>query len=262
MRRITTFYLILAFFSYFSNASASVNDTVNDLLNDTKVEHSNTKFIYKLTIRLHKVCAQFKLDNQIRFSHIEALQLLGGVQKASGEHSIYSGGSSGDVINCGHVVPQSFFHNVKVVKSDLHHIYPAHQSINFAREKYKFAAVPDAEADVIYNGSVDGVDDSEIVKNISKYGCKISSKNKKFEPDDESKGKVARACAYFFTRYSWMLQKMSEVIDISTMVEWHEKYPPNEAEKKREAEIFKVQKNHNPYINQSASYMREVWLCK
>ncbi|MEI6627796.1 MAG: endonuclease [Alphaproteobacteria bacterium] len=52
----------------------------------------------------------------------------------------------------------------------------------------------------------------------------------------------------------------NELIDIKTMVEWHEKYPPSEPEKKREAEIFKVQKNHNPYITQSASYMREVWL--
>ena len=97
-------------------------------------------------------------------------------------------------------------------------------------------------------------------KNISKYGCKVSTKDKKFEPNDEAKGMAARACAYILTRYQWLLPRMNELIDIKTMVEWHEKYPPSEPEKKREAEIFKVQKNHNPYITQSASYMREVWL--
>ena len=184
----------------------------------------------------------------------------GVVQKASGEHPIYAGGSAKDVVNCGHIVPQSFFHHVKVMKSDLHHIYPTYQSINFARETYRFAEVPDSEADHIYNDSIKEVDDAEIVKNISQYGCKISSKDKKFEPNNDSKGKVARACAYFFTRYTCLIAKMSEVIDITTMVEWHEKYPPNETERKREAEIFKVQKNHKPYITQPVNYMREAWL--
>ncbi len=261
MRMVITFYLFWAFFSYFSNASASAKGIVNDILSDTNAEHFSTKSIYKLTRRLDNVSKKFNLDHQRRLSYVEAIQALNGVvQKASGEPSIYTGGSSSDVVDCGHVVPQSFFHHVKVMKSDLHHIYPSYHSINFAREKYKFAEVADAKADLIYNGSVEGVSDSEIVKNISQYGCKISSKNKTFEPNNESKGKVARACAYFFTRYSFLLAKMSEVIDINTMIEWHEKYPPSEHEKKREAEIYKVQKNHNPYITQPVSYMRESWL--
>ena len=261
MSRNFTYYATLVFFNYFSYASASENSIVNDMLNDSGFDYSNTKSVYKLTRRLDNVNKKFNLDHQRRLSYVEAIQALNGaVQKASGEHSIYTGGSSGEAINYGHVVPQSFFHNVKVMKSDLHHIYPAHQSINLAREKYRFAVVPDEEADLIYNGSVDGVDDSEIIKNISKYGCKISSTQKKFEPNDESKGRIARACAYFFTRYTWLLPKMSEVIDINTMIEWHEKHPASELEKKREAEIYKVQKNRNPYITQPTSYMREAWL--
>ncbi|MCX7342795.1 MAG: endonuclease [Proteobacteria bacterium] len=268
MLRIAIFYFFWAFFSYFSNASASMStcasDTVNELLNDTKVEHFNTKSLYKLGRRLGHVSAKFKLDHHTRFSHPEALQLLGGVQKVSGEHTIYTGGSAKNATDFIHVVPQSFFSpytSQKVINSDLHNIY-ASQSINFdsSNSVYKFAAVPDSKADIIYNGSVKGVNDADVAKNISKYGCKVSTKDKKFEPNDEAKGMAARACAYILTRYQWLLPRMNELIDIKTMVEWHEKYPPSEPEKKREAEIFKVQKNHNPYITQSASYMREVWL--
>ena len=265
-----TIISFLALFTYFTEASASTQSIVNDILNEpsrnSPIEYSSAKSFYKLTKRLDSVCKQFSLGHQRRLSYHEALQALNGVvQKASGGHAIYSGGSHNDAINCGHIVPQSFFHNVYVMKSDLHHLYLAYQSINFSREKYKFAMVPDKEANIIYNGSIKGVEDSDIVKNISKfskYGCKISEKSKKFEPDDDAKGKIARACAYFFTRYPWLLQKMSDVIEISTMVEWHEKFPPGDSEKKREAEIFKIQKNHNPYITQSNCYMREVWLPK
>lgn len=269
MQNKAIFCLFWAFFAYFTSASPSVGDLVNEIIGDTSSKHARTKFVHQLEIRLKKVSKKFGLDKHRRLSQKEALKLHDTVEKASGEHTIYSGGSTNDEITCIHVVPQSFFSpytSQKVIDSDLHNIYIS-QSINFDDKKtykgvYKFTEVPNAEADMIYNGSVKGVNDAEVAHNISKYGCKISTKSRKFEPNDEAKGRVARTCAYIITRYNWLLPKMEELIDINTMVDWHEKFPPTKLEIEREAEIFKEQGNHNPYITQPVSYMREVWLSK
>lgn len=266
MQNITFFFMILAIPPYFLNASSNVSDIVKTALNeqDLDIDHNKRKALYKLTKKLDQVNKKFRLDRQTRFSYTAAVQLYHTVQKASGEHTIYTGGNIKDPTDFVYLVPRSFFSpytsHIQVINSDLHN-FGISQSINFEGKKvYKFAEVADSEADTIYNGSVKGVSDAEVAKNISKYGCKISTKNKKFEPNDDAKGKVARACAYILTRYQWLLPKMEELIDIETMVNWHEKHPVTEAEKKREAEIFKAQGNHNPYITQPIGYMREVWM--
>ena len=263
MQNIMFLFLTTIFCSNFLNASSDISEVVKEVLNDNDTYHHKRKFLYKLTKKLGTVNKKFRLDRQIRFSHLEARQLYNAVQKASGEYTIYTGGDNKDPTDFVYIVPQSFFspytNHIQVINSDLHN-FGISQSITLDSKKvYKFAEVSDSDADIIYNGAIKGIDDAEVAKNISKYGCKISVKNKKFEPNDEAKGKVARACAYILTTYQWLLPKMDELIDIETMLEWHEKHPVTEAEKKREEEIFKAQGNHNPYIRQEASYMREIW---
>ena len=226
----------------------------NELVNEILGTNNNTSLKQRLKITTN----EFGLSKHRKMNYkLSIISLHGIVQMCSKECPIYYEKKSNDEINCEHIVPQSFFNHVKVMKSDLHHIYPAYKSINLARGVCKFAEIPDEGAEFIYlteNSS------PSLETTFCKSTCKISKLLGTFEPSNESKGRVARACAYFFTKYAVFLTKMWQVIDINTMVEWHEKYPPDGSEKKREKAVFYVQKNHNPYITQPVSYMREVWL--
>lgn len=192
--------------------------------------------------RLQTVKEEFHIFNHKRLKYRHAtLALHGTICKFSKEPPIYYICRNRANINCEHVVPQSFFHYIPVIAADLHNMFISDRLINEFRGNCKFANLPDTES-------------------IPFFTCKISQRGDLFEPNNESKGKIARACAYFFTRYTSFLPKMSQVIDIDTMITWHEMYPPNRSERRREKAIFRVQKNHNPYITQPVSYMRQVWL--
>lgn len=243
----TLFVTLLTIHTYIFGCS---DDLVNEILEtDNDVD---------LRQRLKKTTDQFKLSKHKRINYkLAILSLHGIIQVRSKEPPIHYENKSSDEINCEHIVPQSFFHYAEVMRSDLHHLYPTYKSINLVRGNCKFAEIPDEEAEFIY------LIESKLPpseKTFRMNTCKISKLPGTFEPSDKSKGRVARACAYFFTRYSELLSKMPQVIDINTMVEWHEKYPPDSSEKKREQAVFYVQKNHNPYITQYTGYMREVWL--
>ena len=229
----------------------------DDLVNEILGTHNKVRPKQRLKQRLKTAKENFNLVDNRRLNYkLATIAIHGLIQKSSKECPIYYGYKANDEINCEHIVPQSFFRHIAVMSSDLHYIYPAYKSINLIRGNCKFAEIPEEKAEFIYlRGS-----NQPSPKNTScKNTCKIS-KHGIFEPNDESKGRVARACAYFFTRYPKFLAKMSQVIDIHTMISWHEKYPPERSEKKREKAVFYVQKNHNPYITQSISYMREIWL--
>jgi endonuclease I len=249
MQKITLILLIsIILLSSLSSPPRNINFDQYDVAED---RHS--KNIIPLSQRLNNVNNKFNLAKQRRLKYKKSLKALhGAVQFASKELPIYSELQINDSINCEHIVPKSFFHHspcydTKTMESDLHHLYPAYQSINLLRGNRGFTDIE------IYQVCDQG-------NNAYKVSKLRISKNNKFEPNNDSKGKVARECTYFFTRYTCLIAKMSEVIDIITMVEWHEKYLPSETERKREAEIFKVQKNHNPYITQPVNYMREAWL--
>ena len=66
-----------------------------------------------------------------------------------------------------------------------------------------------------------------------------------FEPEKFSKGRVSRACAYFFLIYD---NVADNVIDIDIMKNWCIQNRPNKSEIKRNYFIFQVQKTVNPFI--------------
>lgn len=227
-------------------------EIVNDILND-KSE------ISLLKTRLEKVNAEFHLKfNKKLHYKFATTKLHGPIRKFSKEQLIYYSNPYNDEVNCEHIVPKSFFGHQPKIASDLHNMFSSYKSINLLRGTLRFAEISEDNAEfILIKHACNSLKDA---KEKDKHLCKISKNNKEFEPDNASKGKIARACAYFFTRYPGFLPIMSDVIDMNTMIKWHEKFPPDETEIKREKAVFWVQRNHNPYIIQPIEWMRTVWL--
>lgn len=229
-------------------------EIVNDILND-KSE------ISLLKTRLEKVNAEFHLKfNKKLHYKFATTKLHGPIRKFSKEQLIYYSNPYNDEVNCEHIVPKSFFGHQPKIASDLHNMFSSYKSINLLRGTLRFAEISEDNAEFILIKHVCNSLKDAKNKEKDKHLCKISKNNKEFEPDNASKGKIARACAYFFTRYPGFLPIMSDVIDMNTMIKWHEKFPPDETEIKREKAVFWVQRNHNPYIIQPIEWMRTVWL--
>ena len=128
--------------------------------------------------------------------------------------------------NTEHTYPQTYFSNAEPMLSDLHHLFPTDNAANGIRSSYRFGTVTGTPS-----WAVGG----------SKFGGVF------FEPRDEHKGEVARAMFYFVVRY----QNFQGFLDTqeSTLRYWLKLFPPSTIEKKRDADIFALQKNHNPFID-------------
>lgn len=131
-------------------------------------------------------------------------------------------------LNCEHSWPQSFFNKKEPMRSDIFHLFPTDSDANSIRGSYPF-------------GEVEDVDWEE---GGSKRGSDSRGKTV-FEPRDSHKGNVARALFYFSTCYSDKLDSAQE----ETLRKWHELDPVDDAERERNEEIYKVQKNRNPFID-------------
>lgn len=66
-----------------------------------------------------------------------------------------------------------------------------------------------------------------------------------FEPDDVIKGDMARAIFYFSVRYKSKVDKNQEM----SLRQWHELDPPDAREIELNEQIFEIQKNRNPFID-------------
>ena len=208
--------------------------------------------------RLAFVSKVFNLEQQKELTYAEARNEL---PNLNANPSIYMDKQKKPsvAINCEHVVPQSRFKKKLPMRSDLHHLYPAYEPLNELRSNFKFVDIPDSDATFIYymdkakNEPVSAkVDAKDVVCEVNRYKAQ-------FEPNGISKGNIARACAYFFTRYPQYLPVMDQVIDVETMIKWHESDPVDVAEQIRDARIFKIQSAHNPYVYGKKALMRWVW---
>ena len=138
-------------------------------------------------------------------------------------------------LNCEHTWPQSRFSPKfpsLVQKNDLHHLYPTDSRANSSRSNHIFAIV---------NGrAVNNTCQS------SRRGMAIGSSLTAFEPPENHRGNVARALFYFSVRYKIQIDPLEE----SYLREWHRDDPVDSTEIKRNNEIFKIQKNRNPFIDE------------
>ncbi|MBY0413813.1 MAG: endonuclease [Bdellovibrionales bacterium] len=141
-------------------------------------------------------------------------------------------------INCEHTWPQSKFSRLypaEMQKSDLNHLYPTDSKANSVRGNFDFA---DISHD---NGSLD--ETCSASRSGSSEGG--GSSDDLFEPPTEHKGNVARALFYFSVRYKIKIPTNEEPV----LRRWNELDPVDDAERARNEEVFKAQKNRNPFID-------------
>ena len=163
----------------------------------------------------------------------------------------FNGTSAPGGMNIEHSVAKSWWGSAKNnAYRDLYHLNPSDQNSNSARSNYPLGIVEDGKI----VGSLKIGDNS--------YGNEYSGNA--FEPLDEYKGDFARAYLYMFTAYedlNWTGTAAPSMLNsketypmlrpwaAQMLSEWSRNDPPSEKELKRADEIYKLQKNRNPYID-------------
>jgi len=138
-------------------------------------------------------------------------------------------------LNCEHTWPQSRFSPKfpsLVQKNDLHHLFPSDSRANSSRSNHIFAMV---------NGRA-----VNKTCQTSRRGMAIGSSLTAFEPPENHRGNVARALFYFSVRYKIQIDPLEE----GYLRDWHREDPVDAEERKRNDEIFKIQQNRNPFIDE------------
>jgi endonuclease I len=128
-------------------------------------------------------------------------------------------------MNTEHTIPQSLFGSQPPMYSDLHHLFVATASSNSERSNNPFGIVTNPTWQV--GGS--------------------KSNGNIFEPRDQHKGVVARACFYFLTRhqdYSNFICNME-----SLMRTWHRQFAPDSIAIRRNDDVQFYQHNRNPFVD-------------
>lgn len=155
-----------------------------------------------------------------------------------------------DPINAEHTVPQSKFGRGEPMRSDIHHLFPTHGTVNSARGSDPLDDINDSSTDSWYtvNSSNSGLTKSSSIpsSNIDDYS---EDGNGKFEPREDHKGNAARAIFYFYTMYPGTAGTISVVGDINTLYQWHLDDPVDDQERTRNNRTAERQGNYNPYIN-------------
>ncbi len=127
--------------------------------------------------------------------------------------------------NTEHTLPQSLFSSQEPMKSDLHHLFPTDDLANNQRGDNPFAVVTNPT----WNSG--GSFSDGII----------------FEPRDEQKGASARALFYFVLRY----QNYSNFLTSQETIlrTWNQNFPVSAIDRKRNSDIFSIQRNKNPFID-------------
>lgn len=128
--------------------------------------------------------------------------------------------------NTEHIFPQGRFNQSLPMRSDVFHLATTWGSANSMRGNLNFGTV--TNADWTDGGSKRG--------------------NGVFEPRDDQKGRNARAMFYFVVRYQNYQSHMTAAEE-SILRQWHEDFPPDAIDTKRNEDIFAFQKNRNPFID-------------
>lgn len=165
--------------------------------------------------------------------------------------------TEGDCYNREHSVPKSWFKEAPPMHSDLFHLYPTDGYVNNRRGNLPFG-----EVGITYWTSANG---SKVGQNTAGNYTKTV-----FEPVDEYKGDFARTYFYMVTAYedkieNWRSDQIGGKAypgftpwSLEMLLRWHRDDPVSDKEIRRNEEVFKIQKNRNPYIDypQLAEY---VW---
>lgn len=155
----------------------------------------------------------------------------------------------GDAYNREHSFPKSWFNDEHPMYTDLFHLYPTDGYINGRRSNYPF-----------------GENEGDIFKSkngFSKLGkCTTPGySGTVFEPNDEYKGDFARTYFYMATAYEDRIAGWNSPMlagnkypayaqwVVPMLLRWAAEDPVSEKEIKRNNEVYKIQRNRNPYID-------------
>lgn len=150
--------------------------------------------------------------------------------KLPGPHKI----PDNTVVNVEHTWPQSRFTSrfpKSMQKSDLHHLFATDSEMNSTRGNFPFGEVSQDKKTLKCQNSRIG---------MPSHGNQLS-----FEPPQAHKGNVARALFYFAVRYNTQIDPNQEAF----LRKWHHEDAVDQEEIKRNEEIFNIQKNRNPFID-------------
>lgn len=160
----------------------------------------------------------------------------------------------GDVYNREHTFPKSWFNDGYPMYTDLFHVMPSDGYVNSMRGNYPYGETDANGSDKINYKSANGYSKRGYCKTPGYTGVV-------FEPNDEYKGDLARNFFYMATCYEDRITSWdSEVLTNSSYkpyVEWHmdmlmrwaEEDPVSEKEILRNAAVYDIQNNRNPFID-------------
>lgn len=155
----------------------------------------------------------------------------------------------GDSYNREHSFPKSWFDDASPMYTDLFHLYPTDGYVNGRRSNYPYGET-EGEIYSTKNG-------------FSKLGkCTIPGyTGTVFEPNDEYKGDLARTYFYMVTAYedqvsSWNSDMLNHTAypaftnwALTMFLRWAGEDPVSEKETQRNAAVYSIQHNRNPYID-------------
>lgn len=150
----------------------------------------------------------------------------------------HDGYSRNQAMNVEHVFPQSLFKQDLPMRSDLHHLMATFEHPNGMRGNLPFGVV---------TGPVDYHNDA---------GAKRGSLH--FEPPDFTKGRVARAMLYFYSRYrnEAFFQDPRAIAfwngQVDTLLDWNRRFGPDAEETRRNDHVQAFQGNRNPFVDDPA----------
>ena len=152
--------------------------------------------------------------------------------------NMHCGSYSWDRWNREHVYTQSAFPNSD---DDNHNIFACEGQINNYRGNLKFAEVKNSGG-----------------KQLTVFGhltnCYKTSDY--FEPCDEAKGEIARACLYCTVYYGYTLPQIFDSID--TALKWNATYQVTPREIYRNNKVHGLQGNRNPFVDHP-SYAQAIY---
>ncbi len=160
--------------------------------------------------------------------------------------------AEGQMFNREHTIPQSVFSSRAPMKSDLHHLLPTDAYVNNRRSNYPHGYV-NSPVYTSTNGTIVGSSAASKNHGYSGNACEVP---------DQYKGDIARIYFYFVTRYQNNLSSWGDYAAFSkntypslsswaieTYLEWNDRDPISEKERKRNEAVASFQGNRNPFVD-------------
>ena len=141
---------------------------------------------------------------------------------------VYNGGAG---ISQEHVFPRSRGTDGNAAEFDLHHLFPAKQTVNAARSNDPYAVLSDAAPSTWYR---DGVTTSTRPADPDSWS---QSSGGAFEPRVGVRGDVARAIFYVAAVYGAEVDVAWFEGQVATLLAWHEAEPATEADVARSERV-------------------------